>query len=70
MAFGSDDSVSVSGAGEMVMVTGPVAVSTGLPESVTFTVTVDVPGVVGVPLTTQPLSVSPAGRVPPVMAQV
>jgi hypothetical protein len=52
-----------------VMLSGPLVVSTGLPESVAFTVTVDVPAVVGVPLTTQPLSDNPAGSVPAVTAQ-
>ena len=53
----------------MVMVSGPVVVSTGLAESVAFTVIVDAPAVVGVPLTTQPFSVRPAGSVPFVIEQ-
>jgi hypothetical protein len=36
----------------------------GLPASVTVTVIGEEPAVVGVPLTVQPESVSPAGRVP------
>ena len=66
---GSVDVVSVSGAGAMVIVSGPVVVSTGFAESVAFTVTVDAPAVVGVPLTTQPVSFKPAGSVPFVIAQ-
>src|ERR1700712_435158 len=55
----------VTPAGLMVMVTGAVVVPGGLLESITTTVTVVVPGVVGVPLTTQPApSVRPAGSVP------
>ncbi len=52
------------GAGLIVMLSGPVPVLAGLAESVAFTINATVPAVVGVPLTTQPLSVSPAGRVP------
>lgn len=40
------------------------AVFAGVPESVTVTVTVEVPGVVGVPLTVQLVRVKPAGREP------
>jgi hypothetical protein len=53
------------------MVTGPVVVPVGLLESVAFTVTVDAPAVVGVPLTTQLLArANPAGSVPAVKAQL
>ena len=69
--FGSVPEVMLTAAGLMVMVTGPVVVPGGLPASVTPTVTVLVPGVVGVPLTTQPAArVSPAGSVPALMVQV
>jgi len=60
-----------TGAGATVMLSGPVTVSAGLLESVAFTVTVEVPAVVGVPLTMQLADrVSPAGRVPPVWRQL
>lgn len=65
--------VRVAVAGNTVTVTGPVVVATGLLESVALTVTTVVGGVavVGVPLITQPAPrVSPAGRVPAVMAQL
>jgi hypothetical protein len=53
------------------MLTVPVDVTTGLPESVAFTVMDEVPGVVGVPVTTQFVpSVRPAGSVPDTSAQV
>ena len=59
-----------SGAGETVMLSGPVVVSTGLLESVAFTCAIEVPAVVGVPLTTQLADkVSPAGSVPPAWLQ-
>jgi hypothetical protein len=61
--------VSVRAAGSMTIVSGPVTVCTGLPESVAFTVTVALPAVVGVPLTVQPLSERPAGSVPAVIVQ-
>ena len=50
------------GAGLIVMLSGPVTVLAGFPESVAFTMTVAVPAVVGVPLTTQPFVVSPVGQ--------
>ena len=60
-----------TGTGATVMLSGPVTVSAGLLESVAFTVTVEVPAVVGVPLTTHAADkVRPAGRVPPVWRQV
>lgn len=58
------------GAGDTVRATGPVTVATGLPESDTVAVRFDVPATVGMPLTTQPLIVSPAGSVPAVGAQL
>ncbi len=69
VAFGRDESVSDRGAGRTVRLTGPVVVSTGLLESVAFTVRLAVPATVGVPLTTQPVSVNPAGKVPAVIVQ-
>jgi hypothetical protein len=53
------------------MLSGPVTVSAGSLESVALTINTDVPGVVGVPLTTHPAdSVSPTGSEPPTCAQV
>ena len=43
------------------MLSGPVTVSTGELESVAFTCTVEVPAVVGVPLTTQPADKAKSG---------
>jgi hypothetical protein len=58
-------------AGATVIPSGPVTVSTAVLESVAFTSRVEVPAVVGVPLTTQAADkVSPAGSVPPVCRQV
>jgi hypothetical protein len=51
-------------AGTITMVSFWLAFCTGLPESVTFTVTGDEPAAVGVPLTVQPVSVRPAGSAP------
>ena len=51
-------------AATIVMVSGLLAVCTGLLESVAFAWKVEVPAAVGVPLTTQPVSVRPAGSVP------
>jgi hypothetical protein len=62
--FGSMEFASTSGAGAIVMLSGPVVDSCGLLESVAVTVTLLVPGTVGVPLTVHPLSASPAGNVP------
>ena len=62
--------VSVSAAGLMTIVSGPEVVCDGDPESSTFTVTVELPAVVGVPLTVQPLNDKPAGRVPDVIVQL
>jgi hypothetical protein len=52
VAFGRVE-LMTSGAGATVMLSGPVTVSTGKLESVAFTCKVEVPAVVGVPLTTQ-----------------
>ncbi len=61
----------VAGAELMVMLTGPIAVSIGLLESLTLTVTIDVPATVGVPLTTQLEFIArPAGSVPETIVQV
>jgi hypothetical protein len=52
------------------MLSGPVTVSTGELVSVALTCMVEVPTVVGVPLTTQPADkLSPAGSVPPTWLQ-
>jgi uncharacterized protein YaiE (UPF0345 family) len=57
--------VSVAAAELIVIATGPVVVFAGLAESVAFTVGVDVPAAVGVPLNEQfAFSVKPAGTVP------
>ncbi len=53
----------------MMMVSGPEVVCPGLLESLTCSVTVALPAVVGVPLTVQPLRTRPPGSVP-VMEQV
>ena len=63
MPFGSVP-VKVNVAGEITIVSDWLAFWVGLPESVTFTVTVELPAVVGVPLTVQPARVRPAGSVP------
>ena len=61
--FGSVPIVRFAAAGLIVIFTGAVALCPGLPESVVFTVTVVVPGAVGVPVTVQfAFSVRPAGR--------
>jgi len=56
-------------AGEMMMVSTALTFCAGLPESVTFTVTIELPAIVGVPLTTHPVRERPLGNVP-VMEQV
>jgi hypothetical protein len=61
--------VNVKAAGLITIVSGPVVVCVGDPASVTFTVTVELPAVVGVPPTVHPVSVNPAGSVPAVMVQ-
>lgn len=62
--------VRFSAAGLITMVSGPDVVCVGDPESVTLIVTVELPAVVGVPLTVQPLMLSPAGSVPAVIMQL
>jgi hypothetical protein len=70
VALGGEERVSEP-AGATVMLSGPVTVSEGLLESVAFTCRVEVPAVVGVPLTTQLADkLRPAGSVPPVCRQV
>lgn len=54
----------------MTIVSTALTLCAGFPESVTFTVMVELPAIVGVPLTTQPVSESPAGNVPTVIEQV
>jgi hypothetical protein len=56
--------VMVNAAGLITIVSFELAFCAGLPESVTLTTIGEDPAVVGVPLTVQPVSVSPAGRVP------
>lgn len=62
--------VSVKGAGEIMMVSFALTVCAGVLESVTLTVTVELPAVVGVPLTVQPARARPAGNVPAVIEQL
>ena len=57
-------------AGLIVMLTGPVVVFFGLLESVAVMVRFEVPAVVGMPLTRQPVIDNPAGNVPPTTTQV
>ena len=61
--------VSDSVAGAIVIGSLSLAFCAGLPASVTFTRTVELPEVVGVPLTVQPVRLKPAGNVP-VMEQL
>jgi len=61
---------NVRAAGLITIVSGPDVVCEGDSESVTFTVTVELPAVVGVPLTEHPVNESPAGSVPDVIAQL
>ena len=51
----------------MVKLSGPLVVPGGLELSVTERMTLEVPAVVGVPLTVQPVSERPAGRTPDVI---
>jgi hypothetical protein len=67
--LGGELRVKITVAGNTVTVTGPVPVTTGLLESVALTVTVVAPAVVGVPVIVQPVSESPAGKVPDVIVQ-
>ena len=53
----------------IVKLSVPLALSFGLELSVTLTVTLETPAVVGVPLTVHPVSVRPAGSVPAVILQ-
>lgn len=64
MPSGNVDVVSERGAGLITIVSFWLAFCAGLPESVTVTVTEELPAEVGVPLTVQPVRISPAGRVP------
>jgi hypothetical protein len=66
---GNVEVVSVRGAGLMTIVSVWLAVCCGLPESVTVTVIVVEPDVVGVPLIVHPVRMRPAGSVP-VMEQL
>ena len=50
-----------------VRLIGPLTLCCGVELSVRFTIRFAVPGAVGVPLTTQPVSVRPAGSVPVVI---
>ena len=71
MRLGRVPDVMLMPDGLMVMPTWPEVLPAGLPESVTPTVTVLEPGVVGVPLTTHPAPrVRPAGSEPAVIVQV
>jgi hypothetical protein len=54
----------------MISVTEPLVLCCGLELSVTLTVRFEVPGVVGVPVSVQPVSVNPAGSVPLVIVQL
>ena len=56
--------VMVKAAGAMTIVWLELTSCCGVPASATFTVTGELPAVVGVPLTVQPVSVKPAGRDP------
>lgn len=56
--------VSARTGGEITIVSTWLAFCAGVPASVTFTVTVALPAVVGMPLTTHALRERPAGRVP------
>ena len=70
MAPGRVVVVKVSEAGETVILSGPVTVSTGELVSVALTCMVEVPAVVGVPVTKQAADkLSPAGSVPPTWLQ-
>ena len=64
MPSGNVDVVSDKGAGLITIVSFWLAFCAGLPESVTVTVIAELPAVVGVPLTVQPLRIRPAGKVP------
>ena len=72
MPFGNEVVVKVSGvvAATIVIVIGPEVIPIGLLESVALTVSAWAPAVVGMPLTTQPFNVKPAGSVPAVKTQL
>ena len=53
----------------IVRLTGPLTLCCGFDASVAWMVMSEVPAVVGVPLTVQPVSVRPAGKVPLVTVQ-
>ena len=68
--FGRLVSVSVNPPlGSIVRLTGPLTLCCGFDASVAWMVMSEVPAVVGVPLTVQPVSVRPAGKVPFVTVQ-
>jgi hypothetical protein len=56
--------VNASVAGAMMMVSTWLTFCAGEPASVTLTVTIALPAVVGVPLTTHPVRLRPSGNVP------
>jgi hypothetical protein len=56
--------VNASAEGEITIVSSWLTFCAGEPLSVTFTVTIELPATVGVPLTTQPARPRPAGSVP------
>jgi len=62
--LGNVDVDRLNGAGLIVIVSFELAVCAGLPESVTVTVTVELPAVVGVPVMVQPFRIKPSGSVP------
>jgi len=64
-------SVSVRLPGEVIVISsGPVTLCCGFEESVTCSVMLEIPAVVGVPLISQLFCVNPAGRGPTVVVQV
>ena len=56
--------------GVTVRLIGPLTLCFGLELSVRFTIRLEIPGVVGVPLTVQPLNERPTGSAPVVMEHV
>jgi hypothetical protein len=68
MPFGSVF-VRFKALGAITIVSLALMLCAGVLESVTFTVTVELPAVVGVPLTEQPVRLRPAGSVPAVIEQ-
>ena len=68
--MGSVGEVKVNPPGAVtVRLNGLLALSCGEELSVTWTVGVEIPAVVGTPVMLQPVSVRPAGRVPAVIEQ-